>query len=253
MSVALTRERLSRSAARLARMRTLRSTLATPLVSFTFDDIPESAFTQGATILEKSGVRGTFYIAGGLVGTMGPGGPFATQEQCVALHERGHEIGCHTFSHPSVRRCSATSLESELARNQAFFSRCDPSIVLNNFAYPYNEASLGAKWRLQRHFQTCRGGVPGVNAGRIDPGFLRAVEIIETRLDRETARRWIDQAVATRGWLIFLTHDVSESPGRYGCTPGLLNHVICDAKSRGCEVVTVREAVRRVGAGESLR
>ena len=43
---------------------------ATPMVSFTFDDIPKSAATTGAGILEDHGARGTFYVSGGLVGTM---------------------------------------------------------------------------------------------------------------------------------------------------------------------------------------
>lgn len=39
-----------------------------PLVSFTFDDVPDTALHNGAAILERHGVRGTFYIAGGLRG-----------------------------------------------------------------------------------------------------------------------------------------------------------------------------------------
>ncbi|WP_037434922.1 polysaccharide deacetylase family protein, partial [Sinorhizobium fredii] len=47
-----------------------RRTLETeaPLVSFTFDDVPDSALHEGAAILERYDVRGTFYIAGGLAG-----------------------------------------------------------------------------------------------------------------------------------------------------------------------------------------
>jgi peptidoglycan/xylan/chitin deacetylase (PgdA/CDA1 family) len=38
------------------------------MVSFTFDDIPKSAATIGAAILEEYDARGTFYVSGGLVG-----------------------------------------------------------------------------------------------------------------------------------------------------------------------------------------
>ena len=40
---------------------------ATPMVSFTFDDLPKSAVTTGAGLLEARGARGTFYVSGGLV------------------------------------------------------------------------------------------------------------------------------------------------------------------------------------------
>lgn len=238
--------RFGRLAARLVRTRTLRSRLRAPLVSFTFDDIPESACREGAAILETHGARGTFYVAGGLAGTGEVERRLADVEQCVALHRRGHEIGCHTFSHPSVKRCGAAALDDEIARNQAFFSGHDSSIVLENFAYPYNETSLAAKRHLERRFQTCRGGVPGINAGRIDAGFLRTVELIEGRLKPDAARTWIERARARCGWLVFLTHDVSERPGPWGCTPGLLDAAIRDAQALGVEIVTVREAVRRV-------
>ena len=39
-----------------------------PMVCFTFDDLPKSAVTTGADLLEAHGARGTFYVSGGLVG-----------------------------------------------------------------------------------------------------------------------------------------------------------------------------------------
>ena len=38
-----------------------------PMVSFTFDDVPKSAATIGAPLLEQYDARGTFYVAGGLL------------------------------------------------------------------------------------------------------------------------------------------------------------------------------------------
>jgi len=41
-----------------------------PIISFTFDDFPKTAFTHGAKILEKNNVKGTFYLAFGLANTV---------------------------------------------------------------------------------------------------------------------------------------------------------------------------------------
>jgi peptidoglycan/xylan/chitin deacetylase (PgdA/CDA1 family) len=35
------------------------------LVSFTFDDIPDSANTNGAAVLDEYNIRATFYVASG--------------------------------------------------------------------------------------------------------------------------------------------------------------------------------------------
>jgi len=40
-----------------------------PIVSFTFDDFPQSALEVGGRILESEGISGAFYAAFGLVNT----------------------------------------------------------------------------------------------------------------------------------------------------------------------------------------
>src|SRR3954469_22956024 len=72
---------------------------ATPMVSFTFDDLPKSAVTTGADLLEAHGARGTFYISGALVGVETPDWVAGDAADVLSLYNLGHEIGCHTFSH----------------------------------------------------------------------------------------------------------------------------------------------------------
>ena len=61
----------------------------TPIVSFTFEDIPKSAATTGAGILEDHGARGTFFVSGGLVGTTSSNWDTVEAEDLVALHQQG--------------------------------------------------------------------------------------------------------------------------------------------------------------------
>ncbi|MGZ6012840.1 MAG: hypothetical protein ACXWK0_13450, partial [Caulobacteraceae bacterium] len=42
--------------------------LAEPVVSFTFDDFPRSALTEGGGVLRERGWAGTYYAAGGFCG-----------------------------------------------------------------------------------------------------------------------------------------------------------------------------------------
>jgi hypothetical protein len=58
----------------------------------------------------------------------------------------------------------------------------------------------------------------------------------------------IEEAVRRRGWLHFFTHDVSEIPSLYGCTPEHLDIVVQAAVAAGCDVVTVGEAYRRLSS-----
>src|ERR1700688_5043769 len=70
-----------------------------PMVSFTFDDVPKSAATAGAPILEEYGARGTFYISGALVDGWQRIVTGVSAGKIVVLHGKGHEFACHTFSH----------------------------------------------------------------------------------------------------------------------------------------------------------
>ena len=59
-----------------------------PLVSFTFDDVPDSAFVNGAAVLERRGLRGTFYIASGICGSQDEHWRVIGEDQVRALHDR---------------------------------------------------------------------------------------------------------------------------------------------------------------------
>jgi peptidoglycan/xylan/chitin deacetylase (PgdA/CDA1 family) len=238
-------EKLSYRLARHLPTATWRANPARAIVSFTFDDAPASAASEGAPILEEFGVRGTYYLCGGLLGGQGDLTPLLDRGQAEALARAGHEIGCHTHAHTDVRYIDWPSLEASLRKNADTLSEIGAG-VLRNFAYPFGGISFGKKLRLQSRFETCRGIYPGINVGRIDTGLLKAVPLYSSILDDEGVRRWIAQAVATSGWLIFFTHDVSERPTPYGVTPDLLRAAVAAAVEAGCACLPMREAVDRL-------
>ena len=106
-----------RKAARHSRSKPFAMRNAAPLVSFTFDDAPDTAYTNGAAILEQHGLRGTFYIATGILGDADRHWRVIDRTQVRALYDQGHEIGCHTFSHVGVDRLDSRELDEECRRN----------------------------------------------------------------------------------------------------------------------------------------
>ena len=167
---------------------------ATPMVSFTFDDLPKSAATTGADLLEAHGARGTFYVSGGLVGVGTPDWPAGDADDVLSLYRRGHEIGCHTFSHQRACDLDVASLANEIMRNRGYFRALDASIETETFAYPYGYGSFGRKHQLKDQFQTCRSIVPGINSGEVDLQFLRAMPLIDRQIDRVGIERAFDEA-----------------------------------------------------------
>jgi peptidoglycan/xylan/chitin deacetylase (PgdA/CDA1 family) len=219
-----------------------------PMVSFTFDDAPVSAATIGAGMLEEYRARGTFYLAGGLVDTWSGDWTTTSAEDIVGLHRRGHEIACHTFSHTRATDLNAAAMAAEIEKNRRYLLALDPSIRIENFAYPYGLGSISRKGQLGKVFRSSRGILPGINSGTVDLQYLRATPLIEQHIDGDGIERAFDEAIVTGGWLIFYGHDVATAPSPYGCSPSLLRHALEAASRRKIPILSIADALRRAGA-----
>jgi peptidoglycan/xylan/chitin deacetylase (PgdA/CDA1 family) len=224
-----------------------------PIVSFTFDDVPDSALKVGATILEAHGVRGTFYISGGLEGLVEPNRTLIDAAGCKELAARGHEIGCHTYGHHNLRHVDQAFLGADLGRNERYLDAIDPRLGRRNFAYPFNGGSVGKRAVLAEVFRTCRAGGEAINRGPTDPTFLRAIEIRQPEAHASDLTHWIDALIANPGWLIFFTHDISPTPTPYGCTPVTFDRLVGRAVRNGCRVLSIDAALDHMGLREQAR
>lgn len=217
------------------------------VVSFTFDDFPRSAWLTGAAILAAHDARGTYYAASGLFGTEGPQGPVATADDVRAAYRAGHEIGCHTLSHVNCAEASSLSLLGEVRSNAEAIQPLLDGRPMTSFAYPFGATAPHAKRVMQRQFFTARGIRPGINRRGLDRAELRANRIYDHDFDAARMRALVDENRAVGGWLIFYTHDVSEAPSPYGCTPDQLALVVAYAAARS-EIQRVDDVTARIRA-----
>jgi len=236
-----------RKAARHSRSKPFAMRNTAPLVSFTFDDVPASACTNGAAILEQHGVRGTFYIAAGTLGKMDAHWRVIDRAQVRALHEHGHEIGCHTFSHVPVDTLDARKLDEECRHNREMLRDICPGLDVTNFCYPFGRVSLPRKLQLDDRFDSCRGIYEGINAGVIDLALLRVIELYDRTLSRDKLERILRETRERNGWLIFYTHDVAEPPSWIGASPRLLRETIEAAQAENFRCLPIRDALAAIG------
>ncbi|QCI63698.1 polysaccharide deacetylase family protein [Phreatobacter stygius] len=218
-----------------------------PIVSFTFDDFPASAHEVGAGLLEACGVRGTYFTCTGLLGGINPLWTVAGPDAVIDLHARGHEIGLHTHSHRAVFNMTRGEFEADLAANRAALRRLIPGLTRETFAYPYGFAGYARKRQLSRLARASRSVLPGVNAGQLDPDFIKAVELIDCGLTVPALEQLLDEVVARQGWLVFLTHDIAPEPTKFGASPKLMNAALEGALRRQVDILPMREALDRIG------
>jgi len=220
-----------------------------PLVSFSFDDFPRSAWQVAGPILAEHHMQATYYVALGLAGQSNSGGELFTLDDLQAVADAGHELGCHTFGHDDSRAESTAAYEAALEQNRQRLSELLPDRTWQTFAYPYGRATAGAKRLVERRFRCARGIWPGINHGRADANYLHANAIYSCLNPVAHCQQLIRENIARRGWLIFYSHDVRERPSNFGCTPDDFAAVVRAAAAADCDVVTVAEAIAQIADG----
>jgi peptidoglycan/xylan/chitin deacetylase (PgdA/CDA1 family) len=238
------RAKVRRRAVRLANRRPARAP-GSPMISFTFDDVPKSATEAGAAILEQRGLKGVFYVAAALAGSIGPDGAIADVGALQRLAASGHEVGCHTYSHLDCGQASACDAVEDVARNAdtlVGWGLPRPS----TFAYPFSDVAYATKRALAARFTLLRALHPGLIERGSDLNQSPAIGVWGS--DGEAlALRWMQRAARRKAWLVLCTHDVADEPSSWGCTPASLARLADAAISAGFVVVTVEEGARRVG------
>jgi peptidoglycan/xylan/chitin deacetylase (PgdA/CDA1 family) len=212
------------------------------VVSFTFDDFPKSALAVGGDILERYGARGTYYASLKLAQSDNHMWPIFDDHDIRAAHRAGHEIACHTFTHPDLRHMARPMILAEVRNNAAALSSLIEGFLPTNFAYPYGGISILAKRVLRFWFSSCRGIDRGINYGTVDLADLRAVPLYAADFDGADIRRLIDRTCSLAGWLIFFTHDVTGAPSPFGCRPVQLEAVVAYAAERST-ILPVRDVI----------
>jgi peptidoglycan/xylan/chitin deacetylase (PgdA/CDA1 family) len=217
-----------------------------PIVSFSFDDFPRTAYSVGGRILEEFGMRGTYYAAAGLMNTSNELGEQFRAEDLDSLLDKGHELASHTYSHISCRSVSGAVFRADVEKGRKAIAEVAGSDA-GNFAYPFGHVTLQAKRTLDLGPGSARSIVPGFNGPEIDLSLLRANSLYSGLEGAGRAEELILENAKRKTWLIFYTHDVRPNPSAFGCTPALLEAAVSCAARSGGRILTVREALAEAG------
>lgn len=212
------------------------------LISFSFDDFPRTAYQAGGSILRAHGFRGTYYAALGLMGRHAAVGEIFSREDLCNVVSDGHELGCHTFAHCHSWNTAPSAFEESIIENERRLRELLPEASFKTLAYPIAGPRPHTKRRAARHFPCCRWGGQTYNVGVTDRCLLSGFFLEQSTHEPDAVKRTIDGNAEDCGWLIFATHDVCETPTRFGCTPGFFEDVVRYAKHSGARILPVGEA-----------
>jgi peptidoglycan/xylan/chitin deacetylase (PgdA/CDA1 family) len=214
-----------------------------PMVSFTFDDFPRSAYLIGGPTLAAHGARGTYYAAPGLMGQTTEVGELFCAQDLRDLVAAGHELASHTLGHVSSWKMSADEYGDEVAKGDDALRGLVSGSPSGDFSYPFGEVTLAAKRVAGQHCRSCRSTLAGCNGPMADLNHLRANKLYSRSIPFSQVSGLVARHARPGRWLIFYTHDISDAPSPYGCTPQYFADSVGAAVGAGARVVTVAEAL----------
>lgn len=216
-----------------------------PIISFTFDDFPRSALEVGGPLLDRHGVKATYYVSLGIAGRTEAAGAmfqFADLNRVIAA---GHELGCHTFDHCPAWATGPDAFEASVVHNAKALAQYTTA-PFRTLSYPISYPRPATKRRMSRIFACCRGGGQTFSTGKVDLNYVKAFFLEQCGEDMSGIRALLDATCAAGGWLIFATHDISPHPSRFGCTPDFFEAVVAAAAESGATLLPVAAACQEL-------
>lgn len=183
-------------------------------VSLTIDEGVASPYKLLAPEIERFGWRGTFYVYS-LQPTLEK-----TWDLIKAAHLRGHEISCHTHTHPDLTKINQQRIHDEMKTCISELRKMiAPDLLLLSFSYPFENTDARVWNIVKQYHRYARGGDHGVpvppnpvplnDATAPDWGNLQAKA--PTRVYSVPQwNGWVGEAVRQGKWLIEELHGVEQ-------------------------------------------
>ncbi|MBI4092787.1 MAG: polysaccharide deacetylase family protein [Candidatus Kerfeldbacteria bacterium] len=210
------------------------------LVAINFDDGKRNIYTNAIPILNRAGLKSTFYIVTNYAD--GTHQPNMRWPEIMAVHRQGHEIGAHTRTHRNLKKLNQEQRIAEIRGSRKDLERHDITNV-QTFAYPYG-IYTGRLMKLVREegFSGARVADGQVNSKTTHPYALHSFSITR-KMSLKEITGVINKAVRQKKWLILTIHDVTAKPKLYGTTPKIFRGIVAHLKKNNIRVVTNAEGV----------
>jgi peptidoglycan/xylan/chitin deacetylase (PgdA/CDA1 family) len=222
-----------------------------PLITVTFDDGWETVYTQAMPLLQNNGIPTTQYILSGVENDQ----HYLSFAQVKSIKQSGHEIACHTISHPDLTTLNQTELLQQLNGCKLTLQKeLGGNSQVREFASPFghnNDQTMAAIKQVFRSSRNTNGDIITNQADDQDintrANFDR-YNIIAVTLRGDTTvgqlQAAIDYTVKHNGWLVLNYHQIEESDtSKFALTDKLLQKQLQAVNRAPARIVTMGQAL----------
>jgi peptidoglycan/xylan/chitin deacetylase (PgdA/CDA1 family) len=218
------------------------------LVTLTFDDAWRSIYTNGLPLLQKYNLPSTQYLL--TQPTIDAYPDYMTLAMMKAFQAQGSEIAAHTVDHQDLTTLTTAQVDKELADSQAQLRAWMGAGVATDFATPYGAYNSNVINEIKKYYRSHRSTDVGYNSkDNFDIYNIKVQNITNTTTPADI-QAWVQQAQATKTWLVIVYHEVdpaAEDP-TYSVTPANLDSELNIIKQSGVTVETVSQALDEIQA-----
>lgn len=222
------------------------------VVSLTFDDGDASTYNNGFATLKTDGLKGTFYINAGTLGTSG----YMTKADVKNLAAAGDEIGSHGYQHTDIVTLTQAQLASQLTQNNtALHTLLGANYPITDYASPYGSYTSTALDTVMSYYQSHRTTDGRVNTkANLNPRTLHAV-LVTSSMTPAQVEALITQAAQQDEYLVLVYHAIGASPtggdgSGYATTPAHFTTEMNFLKTANVTVLPVNAALTTLEAQE---
>lgn len=137
----------------------------------------------------------------------------------------GWDFECHTNTHPSLISLTNNQIGAELqAVNDAFTAH--GCALPQHMAYPYGDYNDRVEGVVSKYRKSARTVSDNMMTYPVTNWYdMNAAQLVSTTAWSEI-KGWIDTCISAKALLNIFTHDVSNNPSEYGCTPAILTQML---------------------------
>lgn len=187
-------------------------------ISLTFDDGLESHRQHAVPMLEREGLKGTFFLIPKPIAMEADFEPLQPHFWQHAA-QSGHEIGSHSMTHRKAANLTQQEALKEAIESRKFLQELSGQTV-NSFCYPYTDAPSQLQKAVKRAgYGFARGGRlaraskfirQGDGVNRLN---LPAIHVSNTVIESEEIYGHITEAIGKRAWIILMFHAIGAPQG----------------------------------------
>jgi peptidoglycan/xylan/chitin deacetylase (PgdA/CDA1 family) len=195
--------------------------------SFSFDDSFQSQYDYARPVLDKYGLKATFYLIAGSIVDQGQAQiwRYGNWQEFKEMAQEGHEMGAHTMTHPDLTKLpvgdinTPNTIDYELYQSKSLIQQKigQPVITL---AYPYTSYNSTVINEAAKYFEASRAGNDTYNSANITGNGWQKLNALEEdfNLPRSSfsddidelnnVKSYIQNIIANDKWGILFGHEV---------------------------------------------